>query len=67
MVALLEALDFIAPHYRAEVMWRTATSKDAMTPESKSFNMPQFSFTSVSFTLPHIFFLTSCLEEVSLD
>lgn len=33
LVAILESLDFIPPHYRAEVMWRTATSKEAMTPE----------------------------------
>ena len=40
MVALLETLDYIAPHHRAEIMCRTATSKEPMTPESKSQCVP---------------------------
>ncbi|CAB9524464.1 expressed unknown protein [Seminavis robusta] len=32
-VALLESLEFVPPHHQAEVMWRTATSRDAMDPD----------------------------------
>ena len=35
MMALLDGIDFIPPRYRAQVMWRTASSKDTLTPESK--------------------------------
>jgi len=34
-VALLDSLNFILPQQRHEIMWRTATSKETMTPESK--------------------------------
>ena len=33
ILGLLENLTFILPHQKAEIMWRTGTSKEALTPD----------------------------------
>ena len=41
-VALLNSLDFIPPHQKPDVMWRTATSREPITDDSKYTSVTHF-------------------------